>query len=61
MNDLLALLGLVAVVEGLAYFLFPGGMKRVMAEIPHMADRTLRLWGFTAMVLGLLLVYFGRR
>lgn len=59
MKYFLCVLGLVFVVEGLPYFAFPDKIKtylRRMAEIP---DATLRILGAAAVVLGLLLVYFG--
>jgi hypothetical protein len=60
MSDLLAMIGLVLLLEGLPYFVSPRGMKRLMAQIPDLSDGTLRLWGVTAMLGGLLLVYLGR-
>jgi hypothetical protein len=61
MEDLMALVGLVLLLEGLPYFLSPGGMKRMTREILKASDRVLRLSGMAAMVAGLLLVYLGRR
>jgi uncharacterized protein YjeT (DUF2065 family) len=61
MKDLLCVLGLVILLEGLPYFLSPAGMKRLMEAIPRIPDRSLRIWGLVAMVFGLLLVYIGRQ
>ena len=60
MKDLLCALGLLLLLEGLPYFLSPSGMKRLMAQIPHLPNTTLRIVGFCAMLAGLMLVYFGR-
>jgi len=60
MSDLLAAMGLVFLLEGLPYFVSPRGMKQLMARIPDLPDGTIRRWGMTAMLAGLLLVYLGR-
>ncbi len=51
------LLGLLLIVEGLPYFAFPERMKRWMTTIQGMADAHLRVAGFVAMALGLIIVY----
>ncbi len=60
MKELLSLVGLVFMLEGVLYFLIPRAMKGLMERIPRMPDRTLRLWGLAAMLVGLFLVYAGR-
>jgi uncharacterized protein YjeT (DUF2065 family) len=57
MKLLLCLLGLVLIVEGLPYFAFPDKMKKWMLTVQEIPDRHLRVMGFLAMVLGLLMVY----
>jgi len=52
MRDLVAALALVLVIEGAAYALFPGGMKRMMAEVMRVPDATLRNAGLVAAVVG---------
>ena len=54
------LLGLVLIVEGLPYFAFPGKVKKWMSIIQEARDSHLRVVGFLAMALGLLIVYFFR-
>jgi|Deesub1362A_J573_1020465.scaffolds.fasta_scaffold00224_28 hypothetical protein len=61
MKEFLCLVGLVILLEGVPYFLAPRGMKRLMEAIPQIPERTLRVWGLAAMILGILLVYLGRR
>jgi hypothetical protein len=58
---LLTVLGLVLIIEGLPYFAFPNQLKRWLRQLLASPDSMLRGFGFAAMVLGLLLVYLGRR
>lgn len=60
MKLLLCLLGLVLMVEGLPYFAFPGKMKKWMSTLREVPDSNLRVMGFVAMTLGLLIAYFFR-
>jgi uncharacterized protein len=60
MKLLLCLLGLVLMVEGLPYFAFPGKMKKWMSTLREIPDSNLRVMGFVAMTLGLLIAYFFR-
>jgi uncharacterized protein YjeT (DUF2065 family) len=54
------LLGLLLIVEGLPYFAFPDRMKRWMSMIQEMEDTPLRVTGFVAMALGLIILYVFR-
>jgi uncharacterized protein YjeT (DUF2065 family) len=60
-QDLICLIGLLMILEGVPYFILPNGMKRLMERLPCLPDRTLRMFGFAAMMVGLFLVYLGRR
>ncbi|NQT55414.1 MAG: DUF2065 domain-containing protein [Desulfobacteraceae bacterium] len=60
MKLLLCLLGLVLIVEGLPYFAFPGKMKKWVSTIQEIPDLNLRVMGFFAIVVGLLIAYFFR-
>jgi uncharacterized protein YjeT (DUF2065 family) len=60
MEGLIALTGLVLILEGVFYFVAPGGMKSLLARILRLPDQALRFWGAVAMALGLFLVYLGR-
>jgi uncharacterized protein YjeT (DUF2065 family) len=51
------LLGLLLIVEGLPYFAFPDRMKHWMSMIQGMEDAHLRVAGFVAMAIGLVIVY----
>jgi uncharacterized protein len=52
--------GLVLIVEGLPYFAFPDKMKRWISMIQDLPNVHLRIVGFLAMAIGLLLTYFFR-
>lgn len=56
MEFLLTVLGVVLVVEGIPWFLSPPGAKKMSRQILLLPDRLLRLAGFAAMLIGLLLV-----
>ncbi|MDW3206258.1 MAG: DUF2065 domain-containing protein [Alphaproteobacteria bacterium] len=52
--------GLVLVIEGLIYALFPGGMKRMMAAAMEMPPETLRRGGAIAVAAGVVIVWLIR-
>lgn len=58
MEFFLAVLGVVMVIEGIPWFLSPGGMKNVLRSIGSLPESRLRLFGLTLMLLGLLTVRF---
>ena len=60
MKLFLCLLGLVLIVEGLPYFAFPHKMKKWIAMMQDLPNTHLRIVGFLAMGIGLLLTYFFR-
>ncbi|OPY09590.1 MAG: hypothetical protein A4E67_00781 [Syntrophaceae bacterium PtaB.Bin038] len=55
----LCVIGMVLVLEGLPYFAFPEKLKTLYLKMLETSDTSLRMAGFLAMVIGLLLVYFG--
>ena len=57
---LLVVLGVVMIVEGIPWFLAPGGYKRMLSQLLPLGDGVLRLIGLTFMLSGLLLVYLVR-
>ena len=61
MDFFLSVIGMVMIVEGFPYFAFPEKMKIWMQKVFEMPDGTLRKFGFVLMVLGLWLVYMGRK
>jgi uncharacterized protein YjeT (DUF2065 family) len=56
-NYLLSVLGLVLIIEGFPYFVFPEKLKSFLSHIPSVPDRYLRGFGLCAMLFGLLLLY----
>ena len=60
MDDLWAALGLVLVLEGALYALFPQAMINMMRKLPEVPPATLRLMGIVAVALGWLLVKWVR-
>jgi len=60
MNDLWAALGLVLVLEGAAYALFPAKMTDMMRQIPDIPVAVLRIMGIVAVAIGWLVVWLVR-
>jgi hypothetical protein len=60
MADLLTAVGLILVIEGSLYALFPAGMKRVMAQALAMPAGSLRTVGVAALAVGTALVWWIR-
>jgi uncharacterized protein YjeT (DUF2065 family) len=55
-DDLLAAMGLVLVIEGALYALFPQAMINTMKRLPEIPPASLRMTGLAAVALGWLLV-----
>lgn len=52
--------GMVLVIEGLFYALFPNGMKRMIVSVLDMPSGSLRLGGLVALVVGVGVVWLVR-
>lgn len=59
-DSLAGALALLLIIEGMLPFLSPTGLRRSLAQIAQMDDRTLRTIGFVSMLMGLALLYFVR-
>ncbi|HEX7373839.1 MAG TPA: DUF2065 domain-containing protein [Steroidobacteraceae bacterium] len=59
-RDLWAAFALYLVLEGLVPFANPGGMRRTLAMLSNLDDRTLRIFGLLSMIVGALLLYVVR-
>ena len=60
-SDLLAALGLFLVLEGIAPFINPGGVKRGLARLLQVRDRELRIAGLGSMLVGVIILsWLGR-
>ncbi len=53
-------LGMILVIEGLIYALFPNGMKRLIISMLDMPSGSLRLGGLVALVIGVVVVWLVR-
>ncbi|TIO09255.1 DUF2065 family protein [Mesorhizobium sp.] len=60
MQDFLAAIGLVLVVEGLVYGGFPGLAKKLAGEVLSMPESALRIAGLVAIAAGVGLVWLVR-
>jgi hypothetical protein len=60
MKFLFCVIGLVLIIEGLPYFAFPEKIKAYLMRLSEISDRALRIMGLSAIITGLILVYFGR-
>lgn len=60
MSDLWAALGLVLVLEGVAYALFPAKMQEMMQQVQLIPAQVLRLMGIAAVAIGWLVVWLVR-
>ena len=60
MDDLWAAAGLVLVLEGAIYALFPQAMINTMRKLPDMSPQALRLMGLLAVAIGWLIVKWVR-
>ncbi|MBI4389543.1 MAG: DUF2065 domain-containing protein [Nitrospinae bacterium] len=61
MRLFLSALGLMMIFEGIPYFGFPSRVKEFARRIPEIPDRALRAIGLAVMLLGLLVIYLGRK
>ena len=60
MSDFITAIGLVLVLEGLAYGVAPAAFKRMAASLQTVPDETLRLFGLAALAAGTALVWLVR-
>ena len=60
LSDLLAALGLFLVLEGIAPFLHPQGVKRAFAKLLEVQDRELRIAGLGSMLVGVIILFLVR-
>jgi uncharacterized protein YjeT (DUF2065 family) len=60
MEYFLCVLGMVFIIEGLPYFAFPEKVKSYIMKLQEMPNSVLRILGLSAIITGLILIYFGR-
>ena len=61
MDFFLCVIGMVMIIEGLPYFTFPLKMKTWVLKVAEMPEASLRRLGLVLMIMGLGLVYVGKR
>jgi uncharacterized protein YjeT (DUF2065 family) len=59
-STLFLAIGLVLVVEGLAYALAPSFIRRMAEQLPKMSDDQLRVFGVAALAIGVGSVYLAQ-
>lgn len=56
----LCVIGMVLVIEGIPYMVFPRRVKMTMRLIEKVPESTLQVAGLVAALIGVCIIYFGR-
>jgi uncharacterized protein YjeT (DUF2065 family) len=56
MTEFLTAIGLMLIIEGALYALFPEGMKRAIAQMQMLSPQHLRMAGLTLAIVGFIVV-----
>ena len=59
-SEILTAIALLFVIEGMLPFIRPSRYKQLVAQISRLSDNQLRTYGLTAMIAGLVLLFFVR-
>ena len=59
-TEILTALALVLVIEGMLPFVRPGRYKQLVAQIVRLSDNQLRMFGLSAMIIGIVLLFLVR-
>jgi len=59
-SEILTAIALLFVIEGMLPFVRPSRYKQLVAQITRLSDGQLRTYGLSAMIAGLLLLFFVR-
>ena len=59
-REILTAVALLLVIEGMLPFVRPGRYKQLVAQIVRLTDSQLRTYGLSAMIAGILLLFFVR-
>ncbi len=59
-SEILTAVALLLVIEGMLPFVRPGRYKQLVAQIVRLTDSQLRTYGLSAMIAGILLLFFVR-
>ena len=61
MEFFLCVVGMVFIIEGIPNFLFPFAWKKMLLRIDEIPESLLRVLGLISILIGLAMVYLGRR
>ncbi|MEW5802505.1 MAG: DUF2065 domain-containing protein [bacterium] len=61
MELFLCVVGMIFIIEGVPNFLFPCTWKRMLLRIDEIPESTLRFLGLMSILIGLAMVYMGKR
>lgn len=61
LNLLIIVIGFVLIIEGAPYFFFPEKMKKFFQSLEKLDSKQLRIIGFVAIFIGMLIVYLVRK
>ncbi len=61
MRDFLAALALALVIEGILYFAFPDGMRRMLTAVAGLPPMQIRLAALAVALVGLVMIWVVRR
>ena len=59
-TEILTAVALVLVIEGMLPFVRPGRYKQLVAQIVRLSDNQLRMFGLSAMIIGIVLLFVVR-
>ena len=59
-TEILTAVALVLVIEGMLPFVRPGRYKQLVAQIVRLSDNQLRIFGLSAMIIGIVLLFIVR-
>ncbi|MDH3613788.1 MAG: DUF2065 domain-containing protein [Gammaproteobacteria bacterium] len=59
-TEILTAVALLMIIEGMLPFVGPDRYKQLVAQIARLSDNQLRMFGLSAMIAGLLLLFFVR-
>lgn len=59
-SEILTAVALLLVIEGMLPFVRPSRYKQLVAQIVRLTDSQLRTYGLSAMIAGILLLFFVR-
>ncbi len=59
-TEILTAVALLLIIEGMLPFVRPGRYKQLLAQVMRLSDNQLRIFGLSAMIAGLFLLFIVR-